>query len=60
MDSTEASMNEAIRRIDARFEPGYAMAHPALLGAFMQTAAMEMLAAATQEQADAIDRATEG
>lgn len=42
-DTAKEYMLRAIRIIDETFEPGYAQAHPELVGAFIQTCASDFL-----------------
>jgi hypothetical protein len=42
--TAETYFHEAIRIIDSEFGDGYAKTHPSLIGAFMQTAALDFQA----------------
>jgi hypothetical protein len=44
-DTAESYFNRAVRHIDERFGDGYAAKNPQLIGAFMQTAAIDFATA---------------
>jgi hypothetical protein len=46
MANADEHLRVTIDRIDARFGEGFAMAHPELIAAFMQTSAIDMAASA--------------
>jgi hypothetical protein len=48
-------MLAAVRDIDEIFGKGYAQAHPELVGAFIQTCAIDYLASRLESQLEAID-----
>jgi hypothetical protein len=61
--TTAEHMRNAARHIDEQFGPGYAVRHPSVLTAFMQTAAANlqtaMLKAAAQDVRDGLFRVAE-
>ena len=48
-DTAHDYFHRAIASIDKKFNEGYAKAHPELIGAFMQTAALDYLAGVVHE-----------
>lgn len=51
-DTAAQYLAAAVREIDALLGPGYAAQHPSLIGAFMQTAAMDYAATTRIRSAD--------
>lgn len=57
VETAETYLDRAIILIDKRLGPGYAAAHPELVGAFMQTAALDFLSTfASQVIAESVEK----
>ena len=61
--TADSYLTEAVKRIDTQFGKGFAKKHPELVGSFIQTAALDYLAAmvkaGAQDIRDAINNVAE-